>query len=468
MIYVRTCAYNAEKTLKRTIESILKQTYGEFRYYILDNGSTDGTKDIIRKYAESDNRIVPFYAERNHDYTECFEFWNMYFSLQDDDYICALDADDAYDEVFLEEMLRFLQKNKLDFAMCGSVFMDAKTWTPFGERTLAHDLLLVDQESFEKGFPMAYWNFRAIWGKLYSARAAKYSLSPIKGLPEWYPYAYGGDTVEIFSIMEHVERIGILAKPLHLYSVSSESVSYRWAEGREKSDTLLFQKGEELLIKKCGRVSPDNYRMLFAVYFNAVSDTVRVLFEAKLVPEKRLEIINEIFFHPITQKMFTMQFDVPNEKRIDFFAYVVVKLLSLYKSEKDDIYEIIKPIFCNINPDFSKLLTRESFSWYMENCPIVMRNVILREYEYAANNLIVYLSKEGKSPSKDYPYVLGQQLTAMREDERKYVYFSKRLLHWCIMNGQLERAEHELEEWREMLPEDEELMDLQKLFDVRR
>ena len=468
MIYVRTCAYNAEKTLERTIKSILNQTYSEFRYYILDNGSTDGTRDIIQEYAELDSRIIPFYGEHNHDYTECFEFWNMYYSLQDDDYICVLDADDAYAETFLEDTLQFLQDNNLDIAMCGTMFMDAKTWTPCAERTLPWNLLLVDQKSFEDNFSLVYWNLRAIWGKLYSSKAAKYSLSPIKGMPEWYPYAYGGDTAEIFSIVGQVERIGILAKPLHYYAVSPESVSHRWVEGREKSAPLLFRMGEALLEKKCGKVSLVNYRMLFAVYFSAVRDTIRVLFEADVPLEKRLAIIDEIFFHPITQKMFTMQFGVPNEERIEFFVYIVVKLLSLCMREKEDIYKKVEPIFNNINSDFSKLLSKESFSWYMENCPIVLRNVILREYEYAVNNLIVHLSKEENFPLVDYPYVLGQQLAAIREDEKKYVYLSKQLIRWCIMNGRFERAAGELEEWLVMLQGDEELLGLQKLLNAKR
>lgn len=48
MIYVRTCAYNAEKTLRRAMDSVLNQTYGELTYYVLDNGSTDRTGEILR------------------------------------------------------------------------------------------------------------------------------------------------------------------------------------------------------------------------------------------------------------------------------------------------------------------------------------------------------------------------------------------------------------------------------------
>ena len=44
MIYIRTFAYNAEKTLERAVDSILNQTYADFTYYLMDHGSTDGTR----------------------------------------------------------------------------------------------------------------------------------------------------------------------------------------------------------------------------------------------------------------------------------------------------------------------------------------------------------------------------------------------------------------------------------------
>lgn len=463
MVYVRICAYNAEKTLKRAIESILNQTYGEVTLYILDNGSTDGTREIIRHYAEQDKRIVPFYSERNYDRTDNFEFWNLVHALSEGDYICFLDADDAYDIAFLEEMLHFLKENELDMAMCGSVFMDADTWTPCGDSVLSGDIVLKDKVTFENNFPVIYWNLRAMWGKLCTAKA-RFPYSGAGSRPKWYP-PYGGDTINIFGSVETMERIGVLAKPLHYYAVSQKSTSYRWQEGREKSDPLLFEKGEELLIRKCGRVSPENYRMLYAVYFHAVSDTFRVLFGSDLPAEKRLSIAKEIFFHPITQKMFTTQFNVTNEERIGFFEYVVIRLLSLWNEAKESSYTILAEIFTNINPDFPQLITEESFTWYMENYPVIMRNVVLREYEYAVNNLLVHLNKKEVQPSHDFPYILAQQLSALRNEEEKYVLFSKYLIRWCIANNQRERARAELKEWCEILPEDKEIKELQRLYD---
>ena len=109
MIYVRTCAYNAEKTLRRAMDSILNQTYGELTYYVLDNGSSDRTGDIIREYARKDKRVVPFFNKINRKFDENPDFWLLTRKLQENDLFCILDADDSYDLTFLQKITWTLQ-----------------------------------------------------------------------------------------------------------------------------------------------------------------------------------------------------------------------------------------------------------------------------------------------------------------------------------------------------------------------
>ena len=47
-----TINYNNEEGLRHTIESIVCQTYTDFEFIIIDGGSTDGSVDVIKEYAE--------------------------------------------------------------------------------------------------------------------------------------------------------------------------------------------------------------------------------------------------------------------------------------------------------------------------------------------------------------------------------------------------------------------------------
>ena len=57
--------YNGEKFLAEAIESILAQTFTDFEFLIVDDGSQDNSAEIIRAYEERDDRIRFFQLERN-------------------------------------------------------------------------------------------------------------------------------------------------------------------------------------------------------------------------------------------------------------------------------------------------------------------------------------------------------------------------------------------------------------------
>ena len=55
--------YNKEKYLSRCIESVLGQTFDDLEVLLIDDGSTDGSLDVCRKYEKMDGRVRVFHKE---------------------------------------------------------------------------------------------------------------------------------------------------------------------------------------------------------------------------------------------------------------------------------------------------------------------------------------------------------------------------------------------------------------------
>src|SRR5690242_4437672 len=64
-ISVVMAVYNSAQTAPESIESILQQTFVDFEFIIVDDGSTDATGEILRDYAALDNRIRLYTQEKS-------------------------------------------------------------------------------------------------------------------------------------------------------------------------------------------------------------------------------------------------------------------------------------------------------------------------------------------------------------------------------------------------------------------
>ena len=50
-------AYNSEKYIGRCLDSVLGQSFQDFEVLVIDDGSKDGTGDVVKKYAQDDKRV---------------------------------------------------------------------------------------------------------------------------------------------------------------------------------------------------------------------------------------------------------------------------------------------------------------------------------------------------------------------------------------------------------------------------
>lgn len=104
-----TVCRNEEKSMRRTIESVLKQTWKSFEYIIIDGASTDGTANIVYEYANQDKRIK-WYSEKDDG---IYNAMNKGINRAKGDFVYFLNAGDwYYDDNILEKVAEFLDATK--------------------------------------------------------------------------------------------------------------------------------------------------------------------------------------------------------------------------------------------------------------------------------------------------------------------------------------------------------------------
>ena len=132
-VSIITPSYNCAKYIKETIESVLTQTYTNWEMVIVDDCSTDGTYEIIKKYADTDNRIK--YHQLSHNSGAAVARTTA-MELASGDYLAFLDSDDLWDPKKLELQLQFMTEN--DYNMTATAYRKIsedganvlKTFTP--------------------------------------------------------------------------------------------------------------------------------------------------------------------------------------------------------------------------------------------------------------------------------------------------------------------------------------------------
>ncbi len=109
--------YRAEAFLRRCVESVLKQTYGNLEIILVDDGSPDSCPDICDEYAEKDKRIVVIHKENG----GASSARNAGLNIMTGRYLCFVDSDDEVPENAVQSLLDSVTDSGAQYAagICG-------------------------------------------------------------------------------------------------------------------------------------------------------------------------------------------------------------------------------------------------------------------------------------------------------------------------------------------------------------
>ena len=207
--------YNTEEYLPQCIESILGQTFPDLEIIIVDDGSTDNSLEIAKKYAESENRIH-IISQKNSGPSEAR---NAGLEIAQGEWITFVDSDDVLDTSFLHKLIEAISSTDAEIACCRkknfSAFSNQKI--PSNTKTPSKKTLVI--APLNATVNALYQNDRpdySAWNKLYAAKFWKTRRFPAG--------KYFEDMATIPQVFLETNKVAFIDEPLYFYRKRATSI----------------------------------------------------------------------------------------------------------------------------------------------------------------------------------------------------------------------------------------------------
>ena len=204
-ITVMIPVYNAEAFIRETVDSVLCQTFTDFNILALDDGSTDGSAEIIRSYSDPRVKYVPC----PHDFIGTL---NKGLEMADSRYIALIDHDDMMLSYRLKTQYDFMESNP-DIAACGGFTLSFDQYSreekvPLEHREIMQTMLLYSPILNPTGF---------IRRQVLTDSHIRYERG----------YSYSTD-YKLWSEIGKVGKLANIPKILTLYRIHEEQTSAKY------------------------------------------------------------------------------------------------------------------------------------------------------------------------------------------------------------------------------------------------
>ena len=225
MISIIVPVYNTKEYLSQCIESLTNQTYKDLEIICVNDGSTDGSKEILKKYEKLDKRIKLIH-QNNHGESHAR---NIGLTYAKGDYIAFCDCDDWIDSNMYETLIQEMQNDDLDLVAAGW-YKDTLTEGKWISTKVENEKSVLN-EAFNQSQLLhylyerdSYRGFSYMWNKLYRRDVLLDENDNIIEFDE--SLKLGGDVLYLARVALNVKKTKYVDEPFYHYRIRESSGSH--------------------------------------------------------------------------------------------------------------------------------------------------------------------------------------------------------------------------------------------------
>ena len=301
--------YNVEKYIKRSLDSLINQTFSDIEIIVINDGSTDNSLNIIETFKDERIRL---YSQDNKGGSAAR---NLGVDKSTSDYIMFLDADDYYHLDCVEKAYKCITEENTDICIYGSRFVDDEgNYT----KSIIPNHGTIKNISDDKSYLLNIEN--CTWDKIYKS-------SIIKDNNVLYPYGlYYQDFGFTFSLMRFVKSISFVNEELIEYTVG-RSGNITGDVSKKVFDIFkIIDFIKDLYIDK--KIYDDYFDELKSVFLINIIDKLKQVVRSKNSDIK--EEFIDTYFNYIEKELggFDTKYKISKHKHD--FVYLDKNILKLY------------------------------------------------------------------------------------------------------------------------------------------
>lgn len=219
--------YNSEKTIFQCLSSVLEQSYSNIEVICVNDGSRDGSQDILEKAAKADSRIKVITQENS----GVSVARNTGLENATGEYVQFVDSDDVVMPELTEKLIKTMEQNHSDLVICGIMSSNNKIHISMADGSYS---FMEIKSHFSEMYRATYLN---------SPCNKLYKRSQIEGIRFDKNISLGEDLIFNLEYMQRCDRISILSDMLYVYILSDDlSLTTKYyANGFEMAQTVIEQ-----------------------------------------------------------------------------------------------------------------------------------------------------------------------------------------------------------------------------------